>query len=101
MDGKDKTLETRRRLLEAAGEVFAERGFRDATIREICQRAKANIAAAPYTFGDKEGLYATAVTYARSCAGGGFYKMAPPAAAGVRLRAFVRAVLTRVFDAGR
>ena len=37
--------ETRRQLLEAAGVVFAERGFRDATVREICRRAGANIAA--------------------------------------------------------
>ena len=29
--------ETRQRLLEAAGEVFAERGFRAATVRDICQ----------------------------------------------------------------
>ena len=31
--------ETRRQLLEAAGGVFAEAGFRDATVREICRRA--------------------------------------------------------------
>ena len=36
---------TRRRLLEAAGEVFAEHGFRAATVQEICRRADANIAA--------------------------------------------------------
>ena len=34
---------TRRHLLEAAGEVFAEEGFRAATVREICQRAGANV----------------------------------------------------------
>ena len=102
MDGKDKTLETRQRLLEAAGEVFAEHGFRDATIREICERAKANIAAVHYHFGDKEELYAAVFTYARSCAVAPFDGQVPStASAEERLRVFVRAVLTRFFDEGR
>jgi AcrR family transcriptional regulator len=48
---------TREKLIEAAGTVFAERGYRAATIREICRRARANVAAVNYTFGDKMGLY--------------------------------------------
>ena len=48
---------TRRRLLDAAGELFAERGFRGATLREIAERAGANLAAANYHFGSKEALY--------------------------------------------
>ena len=55
--------ETRRQLLEAAGEVFAEAGYRDATVREICRRAGANIAAINYHFGDKEKLYAEVLRY--------------------------------------
>src|SRR5438132_1666279 len=37
---RDQLL-TRQRLLEAAGEVFAEKGFRGGTVREICQGADA------------------------------------------------------------
>ena len=48
---------TRLRLLEAASAVFAEQGYRAATVREICQRAGANVAAVNYHFGGKEGLY--------------------------------------------
>jgi AcrR family transcriptional regulator len=52
--------ETQERLLEAAGQVFAAKGFQAATVREICQQAEANIAAVNYHFGDKEKLYVEA-----------------------------------------
>lgn len=48
---------TRDKLIEVAGRVFAERGYYSATVREICRRAGANVAAINYHFGDKLGLY--------------------------------------------
>jgi AcrR family transcriptional regulator len=48
---------TPERLLEAAGQLFAERGYRGATLREIADRAGTNLAAANYHFGSKERLY--------------------------------------------
>jgi len=47
----------RAKLIAAAGEVFAERGFQMATVREICGRAGANVAAINYYFRDKLCLY--------------------------------------------
>src|SRR3954464_52735 len=58
---------TKTRLLEAAGDEFAAKGFAGATIRSICQRAGANLAAVNYHFGDKEQLYAAAVMEAHRC----------------------------------
>lgn len=54
---------TRKRLLLAAGEVFAERGLQRATVRDICHRADANVAAIKYHFGGKEALYQAAFRY--------------------------------------
>jgi AcrR family transcriptional regulator len=48
---------TREKLLEIAGPIFADRGYQATTIREICARAEANVAAINYHFGDKLGLY--------------------------------------------
>src|SRR5215510_14087217 len=49
---------TRVELLEAAGHVFAEKGFDRATGKEICERAGANSAAINYYFGGMDGLHA-------------------------------------------
>ena len=50
-------LSTRTTVLEAAGHVFAEKGYLKTTLREICERAGVNGAAVNYYFGGKEGLY--------------------------------------------
>lgn len=55
---------TRERIAVAAGEIFAERGFDGTTVRDICQRAGANVAAVNYYFGDKQRLYVEAVVQA-------------------------------------
>ncbi len=49
--------DTKSRLLEAAGPVFARQGFDGATVREICAAASVNVASVAYYFGDKLGLY--------------------------------------------
>src|SRR3989449_6377586 len=96
-----RSRDTRQRLLEAAGEVFAERGFRDATIQEICRRADANIAAVHYHFADKERLYRAVIQYAEGCAGDSPpADVAPDAPAEKRLRAHIESFLLRLLDEG-
>jgi TetR/AcrR family transcriptional regulator, regulator of cefoperazone and chloramphenicol sensitivity len=57
---------TKARILEAAGKVFAQKGFEAGTVREICQAADVNLAAINYHFGDKRRLYLAAVSHAYS-----------------------------------
>jgi TetR/AcrR family transcriptional regulator, regulator of cefoperazone and chloramphenicol sensitivity len=52
---------TRERILNAAGEVFAEQGFEGATVRAITQRAGVNVAAINYHFRDKAELYSRVI----------------------------------------
>lgn len=82
--------QTRDRLLEAAGEIFAEFGYRGTTIRDICQRGKANVAAVNYYFGDKQALYFSAVERAH-CHTSGLVDVAWPAGCSPqqKLRVFI------------
>jgi AcrR family transcriptional regulator len=55
--GSRSEVETRSRLVNVAERLFADRGFKDVTVRRICRDARANVAAVNYHFGDKLGLY--------------------------------------------
>lgn len=92
---------TLHRLLESAIVVFAEKGYRDATIAEISKRAQTNVAAVNYHFGNKETLYIEAWKYSFSESikahppDGGVSKDAPPEE---RLRGCVEALLHGISD---
>ena len=95
---------TQERLLEAAGEVFAEKGFRDATIREICKRAGANIASINYHFGGKERLYSDVLRYVDDATNERHPAKAPEfagLAAEKRLELFIVQFMRKVFDSDR
>ncbi|MBY0309412.1 MAG: CerR family C-terminal domain-containing protein, partial [Phycisphaerales bacterium] len=96
--------DTRRRLMEAAGPVFARRGFADATVREIVAAAGANVAAVNYHFGDKLGLYRAVLDHYAGEAMAA-HPVAPPgtelADPETRLRVFVSAFIHRLFDEGK
>jgi TetR/AcrR family transcriptional regulator, regulator of cefoperazone and chloramphenicol sensitivity len=91
---------TRGRLLDAAKDLFAERGFEDVTVRDICRAADVNLALVNYHFGDKFGLYFEVVNEAiASIRAFNEQAMNAPdgASAEDRLRHFIRALLQRFF----
>lgn len=93
--------QSRSRLLQAAVEVFAEKGFQSATVRDICSRADANVAAVNYYFRNKEGLYAEALAFAFQQAEQRYpltvaRNRAQPAK--LRLTAFINVFLHRILD---
>ena len=49
--------ETKARIIEAAGPLFAQHGYDGTTSKEICQKAGVNMAAVNYHFGSRDGLY--------------------------------------------
>lgn len=57
-----ETGDARSRLVAAALKLFAEKGYKAASTRDICEAAEANISAIRYYFGDKAGLYRAAFT---------------------------------------
>ena len=88
------------RLLDAAGPIFAEKGLREATVREICDQAGVNVAAIHYHFGDMEQLYVATVRRARGLreARHPIPKWDPSQSAEVRLHVFIKTILQRMLD---
>lgn len=97
------TDDTRHRLLQSAGTIFAEKGYDASSVREICQAAEANIAAVHYHFGEKRQLYVAAVREAQCCQAAAvpFPDWPADMPAEERLRQFIRTMFERMLDADR
>lgn len=101
---QDSGEDTKRRLMEAAGEAFSRHGFRGATVRTICRMARANVAAVHYHFGGKEGLYTALLSEAFEA---GLRRnppdmgLPPEASAETRLFAFIHSFLLRMLGEGK
>ena len=96
--------DSRDRILEAAGEVFAECGFRSATVRRICERAGVNIAAINYYFGGKEKLYSEVLRHWSEYALDKYpllLGLGEEVPVEEQLKAFVRSLLFRLLDKGK
>lgn len=95
--------QTRDRILQAALEIFARRGFKAATVRDICAHAGVNVASVNYYFRSKEALYREVLVFSFKQAD---RKYPPQALADDslspedRLRLFIRSLLLRLMDDG-
>ena len=99
-DGK----ETRRRLLNAACDVFAQNGYRNTKVADICKRAGANVASVNYYFGSKKKLYNEAWQYALQNFNESFFSESGTDSAEERLRAYIQTLVenfTAKGDLGR
>ena len=101
----DRRPGTRRRLLDAAAELFATRGYRNVAVRDICEVAVANVAAVNYHFGGKDKLHLAAIDHARKRALQEDPMPAGPKPGGpltpeLKLRRHLRAMLGRAFATG-
>lgn len=94
--------DVRTRILETAGEIFANKGFSATTVRDICRAADANIAAINYYFGDKMSLYVESVKHAHACR---FNEPPPQWPSGTppeqKLRDFLHGMLIHLLDPTR
>jgi AcrR family transcriptional regulator len=87
--------QTRARLVQAAREVFSQCGFQGATVREICRRADANVAAVNYHFGSKDALLTEALNFNQLKA---LQLVNVEDAAEIRLRRFIRDFMFLLLD---
>jgi AcrR family transcriptional regulator len=100
----DPSQDTRHRLLMAAIQVFAQKGFDAAGIREIAQLAGANSALIHYHFGGKEGLCRAAIRFMFEEGPTPSLNLPPPPAPGdpeaaARARASLRGFLRSFLEA--
>jgi AcrR family transcriptional regulator len=103
LNTENPQAKTRQQLIEAAGQVFAEHGYRAATVREICMRAGANVASIHYHFGDKERLYLEVLRYAQKQdmqSNPALAKTAATLSPEERLKEFIKSFLLKLLDPG-
>jgi len=89
---------TRAKLIEAAGQLFAERGYDGAKVRDIVQRADVHLSALNYHFGSKAALYREVVREA--CRSDSIPVEARNRLLEVKPRSALLELLTAAMDAG-
>jgi AcrR family transcriptional regulator len=96
---ENEHTKTRERILTIACEVFAKRGFRNTTVRDICEQAGVNVASVNYYFSSKEKLYEEVCKYACGISSQDCdqrFNIKPSGNPEEQLKSFVQALLTNV-----
>lgn len=90
-------VNTKDALLAAAIEVFADKGFDAATVRDICSKANANVAAVNYHYGGKEALYVAVLEeiFPEDHTKKGVDKNLPP---DEQLRMYLRTMVSEIYE---
>lgn len=97
---KSPDVNTKTTLLKAAIEVFADKGFDSATVRDICGQANANVAAINYHYGSKDGLYAAVLEEVFPAGGELQAQITPGLSPEDRLREFLRRLASDIYERG-
>ena len=90
-------------IIRSAGKIFAEKGFRAATVRQICTRADVNVAAINYYFGNKKKLYASVLSHYKDEAYDKYplnYGINPHDSPALKINSFIRTMMLRIFEEG-
>lgn len=63
MEVKNENTEIKNQMIKAGSQLFAEKGYEGASVREIAALAGVNVAMVSYYFGSKEGLYFECISH--------------------------------------
>ncbi len=85
----------------SAGRIFAEQGFDGATIEQITDAAKANVAAVNYHFGSKRNLYLEALRLPLPDIRGPLFQTVPGSSPKEELRSFINNLFSSMLGEGR
>jgi AcrR family transcriptional regulator len=93
-------VNTKEALLAAAIQVFADKGFDAATVRDICGRAGANVAAVNYHYGGKDALYVSVLEeiFPKDSHDAADWAASRPPEK--RLRGFLRTLASEIYERG-
>lgn len=90
-------------IIQAAGIIFVEKGYRASTIRQICTRASVNVAAVNYYFGNKKNLYSSVLNHYKDAAYEKYpltYGIKNDDSPGTKVATFIRVMMMRMFEEG-
>ena len=92
--------DTKRRLLETASLVFAGKGYRGATVQDLCRAAGVNVAAVSYHYGSKDGLYLAVWKHAEGAFRAAAERIGAIDDPRLRLAEMIRFRIRHIFDDG-